>query len=252
METAAASLGELARQYSPAQRRTIAAALALFVERGVGDTSLQMIANAVGVTKAAIYHQFRTKEAIVLAVAEVELVALEEAVDNALAGGVGPEVRRELLARVIAIAVARRKAVGTLLSDPVLLRYLNEQDLYRRLMSRVRAVLFGYEDTDRSRVSSCGPRGGIRCGRQPIARRPGCGDAPARALRGHAASLARQRGWRSLTSQWCVRGVRRSSLGRVPMEAGPRRALQARRRRQLACRAGRLVAVVEPPLRHKL
>ncbi len=111
-----------------------------------------MIANAVGVTKAAIYHQFRTKEAIVLAVAEVELVALEEAVDNALAGGVGPEVRRELLARVIAIAVARRKAVGTLLSDPVLLRYLNEQDLYRRLMSRVRAVLFGYEDTDRSRV----------------------------------------------------------------------------------------------------
>jgi AcrR family transcriptional regulator len=152
VETAAASLGELARQYSPAQRRTIAAALELFVDRGVGDTSLQMIANAVGVTKAAIYHQFRTKEAIVLAVAEVELVGLEEAVDSALADGVRPEVKRELLSRVIGIAVARRKAVGTLLSDPVLLRYLNEQDLYRRLMSRVRAVLFGHDVTDRSRV----------------------------------------------------------------------------------------------------
>ena len=152
MEAAAMSLGERARQYTPTQRRTIDAALALFVQRGVGDTSLQMIATEVGVTKAAIYYQFKTKEEIVLAVAEVELSGLEEAVDTALGMGGGLEARRWLLARVIDLAVSQRRAVGTLLSDPVLVRYLNEQELYRRLMSRLLAVLFGHEGGDKARV----------------------------------------------------------------------------------------------------
>ncbi len=111
-----------------------------------------MIATAAGVSKAAIYSQFKTKEAIVLAVAEVELRGLEEAVDAALGEGGGPDARRRLLSRVIDMAVARRKAVGTLLSDPVLVRYLNEQELYQRLMARLLAALFGHEVDDRSRV----------------------------------------------------------------------------------------------------
>jgi AcrR family transcriptional regulator len=40
-----------------AQGRIIAAALELFARNGVGGTSLQMIADAIGVTKAAVYHQ---------------------------------------------------------------------------------------------------------------------------------------------------------------------------------------------------
>ena len=43
---------------SPAQARVVTAAAALFAERGVGGTSLQMIADANGVTKAAVYNQF--------------------------------------------------------------------------------------------------------------------------------------------------------------------------------------------------
>ena len=38
-----------------------------------------MIADAIGVTKAAVYHQFKTKEEIVLAAAEVELAQVEAA-----------------------------------------------------------------------------------------------------------------------------------------------------------------------------
>jgi AcrR family transcriptional regulator len=152
MTTVATSLGERARGYSPTQRRTIDAALALFVELGVGDTSLQMVATAIGVSKAAIYHQFRTKEALVLAVAEVELQQLEEAVDQALDRGSNLETRSWLLSRVIDIAVSRRRAVGTFLSDPGLVRYLNDQDPYRRLMSRLLSVLFGHEAGDSARV----------------------------------------------------------------------------------------------------
>lgn len=152
MDTAPASLGERARLYRATQRRTIDVALKLFVEHGVGETSFQMVADGAGVTKAAIYHQFRSKEALVLAVAEVELVLLEEAVDTARRRGDHPEVRRWLLEQIVDLAISRRNAVGTLLNDPVLVRYLNDQPLYRRLMAELVAVLFGRDADDRSRV----------------------------------------------------------------------------------------------------
>ena len=60
-------------RYTAVQMRIVAAALDLFAEHGVNGSSLQMIADAIGVTKAAVYHQFPTKEAIVVAAVEVEL-----------------------------------------------------------------------------------------------------------------------------------------------------------------------------------
>lgn len=51
-----------------ARERVIEASLSLFAERGVNGTSLQMIADHLGVRKAAIYYQFHTKDDIVLAV----------------------------------------------------------------------------------------------------------------------------------------------------------------------------------------
>ena len=62
--------------YSAAQKRVIAASLDLFGTHGVSGTSLQMIADAIGVTKAAVYHQFKSKDDVVIAVAETELAAL--------------------------------------------------------------------------------------------------------------------------------------------------------------------------------
>ena len=56
---------------STAQARIISAALELFAQNGVGGTSLQMIADAIGVTKAAVYHQYNTKDEIVLAAAKL-------------------------------------------------------------------------------------------------------------------------------------------------------------------------------------
>src|SRR5262244_714137 len=65
--------------FTPPKARIVEAALRLFTEHGVSGTSLQMIADAIGVTKAAVYHQYNTKEEIVLAVAEVVLAGLEAA-----------------------------------------------------------------------------------------------------------------------------------------------------------------------------
>ena len=68
---------------TPTQQRIIDAAHELFAEHGISATSLQMIANSVGVSKAAVYHQFKTKEEIVLAATTSELLTLQEVLDVA-------------------------------------------------------------------------------------------------------------------------------------------------------------------------
>ncbi len=51
---------------SDSRRLIVEAALELFRDNGVDATSLQMIADKLGVTKAAIYYHFKTKDEIVL------------------------------------------------------------------------------------------------------------------------------------------------------------------------------------------
>jgi AcrR family transcriptional regulator len=132
----------MSSDYRPAQMRIVRAALDLFGEQGVSGTSLQMIADAVGVTKAAVYHQFRTKEAIVVAAVEVELGGLEEVLDAAEAGSDHNAVGT-LLAEVISLAVARRRIVSTLLHDPVIIRLLADHGPFQKFMERLYRALLG-------------------------------------------------------------------------------------------------------------
>lgn len=152
--TTTPTLRELAARYSPTQRRTIDAALELFGVHGVGGTSLQMIADALGVTKAAIYHQFQTKDAIVLAVIEVELQPLEAALERAERAGPGMDARERLLADVIDAVVANRGSLSTLQADPVMFRVLGEHPPSIRMWTRLFALLLGDDVSDQARVRS--------------------------------------------------------------------------------------------------
>lgn len=141
--------------YSAAQTRIIEAALDLFAEHGISGTSLQMIADAIGVTKAAVYHQYRTKDEIVLAVAEVLLSRLEAAVTDAEAERSPARARQVLIARIIELAVERRRTAGVLQRDPLMLRCLEEHEPFRRVMERVNRVLMGRGAFDsRARVQA--------------------------------------------------------------------------------------------------
>ena len=137
---------------SEAQARVIAAALGLFADHGVNGTSLQMIADALGVTKAAIYHQFKTKDEIVVAAVEVELVKLEVALDAADAEPDPQRARELVLAQVIDSAVAQRGMVGVVQHDPVIVRHLARHRPFRDLMHRLYAVLTGGAVTVDARV----------------------------------------------------------------------------------------------------
>ena len=137
-----------------AQARVLAAALELFADHGVSGTSLQMIADAIGVTKAAVYHQFKTKEEIVIAVTDMELGRLEDALTAAEAEDDPLRARKVLLTRVIDMAVERRGWVRTLQSDPVIIRLLGEHEPFRQFISRLYGVLLDEHDDTEARISA--------------------------------------------------------------------------------------------------
>ena len=143
-ETAAERFSSVAR--SAAQTRILRAALDLFSEHGVTATSLQMIADALGVTKAAVYHQFKTKDEIVIAVTEMQLARLEEPLEEAEAAEDRPQARELLLNRVIEMAVEERRMVGLMQSDPVIIRFLAEHRPFQVFLERLYAALIG-DDT---------------------------------------------------------------------------------------------------------
>jgi AcrR family transcriptional regulator len=111
-----------------------------------------MIADRIGVTKAAVYHQFRTKEEIVLAVAEVELARLETALNAAEAESTDAHARAVLLEQVIGLAVERRRWVQSLQNDPSIIRLLSEHEPFLDLMNRLYSVLNGEDASTETRV----------------------------------------------------------------------------------------------------
>lgn len=151
-ELAEGPFGTLAR--SRPQQRILTAALDLIGSHGVSGTSLQMIADAIGVTKAAVYHQYRSKNDIVIAVTENELAILQDALVAAEADERPHEARRTLLIQLIDLAVTRRQWVGTLTSDPVIVRILGEHPPFQQFMSRLYGVLLDQRDDTKARVSA--------------------------------------------------------------------------------------------------
>ncbi|HEY1841317.1 MAG TPA: helix-turn-helix domain-containing protein [Mycobacterium sp.] len=139
---------------TPAQSRILQAALDLFADHGVSGTSLQMIADAVGVTKAAVYHKFKTKEEIVIAVAEMELATLEGALEAAEAQADSVRAREVLLTEVVGMAVERRRWVMSLQNDPVMVRVLGEHEPFRNLITRLYAILLDEADDTEARISA--------------------------------------------------------------------------------------------------
>jgi AcrR family transcriptional regulator len=137
---------------SAAQARIVDAALDLFAEHGVGGTSLQMIADAIGVTKAAVYHQYKTKDEIVVAAADAELARMEAALDAVEAEPSRERAREALLTQIVNLAVERRRMESTLLGDPVIVRFFAHNERFRQVMDRLYRLLMGDDAGPEARV----------------------------------------------------------------------------------------------------
>ena len=109
------------------RERIQAIALELFAEQGYEKTSLREIAERLGVTKAALYYHFKSKEDIVRSFVEDYRAELEQVIAWGASQPRTPETRAEILGRYAGIvseqlAVIRfmeqnQAAMHTLMSD---------------------------------------------------------------------------------------------------------------------------------------
>jgi AcrR family transcriptional regulator len=87
------------REQSDTRTRIQAVALDLFNEQGYEATSLREIAERLGVTKAALYYHFKTKEDIVGSLVQDRIDALLALLDWAESQPPGPHLREQVIRR---------------------------------------------------------------------------------------------------------------------------------------------------------
>ncbi len=130
------------------------AALRLFAEHGVSGTSLQMIADALGVTKAAVYWHYRTKDEIVLGVLTPVVEQLSRVVQTAR-GKRGRRARTEaLVTGLVDAAVHARMVYVVLAGDPFIGELLAKDERLRSVVEEMTGLLAGPECDEAQRVSA--------------------------------------------------------------------------------------------------
>jgi AcrR family transcriptional regulator len=137
---------------SAAQARIISAAVQLFARHGVGGTSLQMIADEIGVTKAAVYHQYKTKDEIVLAAAQGELARLREVIEVAEREPNAKRARDAAVNGIVERAIESRRTMSSILTDPVIVGFFAHDNAFRDTTRRLRVLLVGDDISPETRV----------------------------------------------------------------------------------------------------
>ena len=123
------------------QQRFIDAAIALFTRHSFAGTSLQMIADEVGVTKSAVHHHFRTRDELLNAVVEPLLGEVRRAVEAA-EGKRGRRARAErMLSGFVDVAVKNRMLLPTLIGDPGAVETLRSRTEVSDLVDRMITLL---------------------------------------------------------------------------------------------------------------
>ena len=147
-------INENSQKLGSSKARIVQTALELFSIHGVNETSLRMIAEKIGVSKAAVYYQFNSKSEIVVAVGNFILNQLEERARQ-IALEVSPSKRRRLIIdELIYNAVQNRHMASFLQRDPVILRLFEEHDPFRNMMQSIHDLINGGNDSKENKVTS--------------------------------------------------------------------------------------------------
>lgn len=171
-----------------APERLLAVALDLFSRHGVSGTSLQMIADELGVTKAAVYHRFQTKEDIVWAVIAPSMEKLAEVARNSEAQRRRSDQLGTALAGVVDLVVENRRVTAIILGDPAVGRLVREHPVLHALEERINRVLAGPDPDEATLVGTAMLSGGLMTAGMD----PRLADLDDAALRRHLLDTARR------------------------------------------------------------
>lgn len=130
------------------------AALRLFLQWGFEGTHVSMVADEVGVTKAAVTYHFPTKDHLLVALAEPLLDALDGVVPSRDDPPDWPEGVQALVEAYLAILLANRDLAVWLEGDNAV---LVNTEVGQRLLDnheRMRAALIGHDPDPRSRLAA--------------------------------------------------------------------------------------------------
>ncbi len=134
--------------------RILDVALHLFATHSFAGTSLQMIADEMGITKAAVYHHFHTREDLLTALIAPAVAEMRAVSDDASAQRT-PQARTEhMLTGFAELAVRHRHLVAILTNDQAIIHLLRSQSLLVELLERPVALLGGTAPEPAGRINA--------------------------------------------------------------------------------------------------
>lgn len=139
----------------------IEAALSLFAEYGVHATSLQMIADQLGVTKAAVYYQFQSKDDIVLAVVRPIFDDMARIVRIAAALPSPVSQRDTAVSGVVEVSIEHRRVMAVFNGDPVVHTLVKSNEEFTRVVDELAELLIGDQHDVSGRVTAAMVTAGI-------------------------------------------------------------------------------------------
>ncbi|MCU1645244.1 MAG: hypothetical protein JWN03_5519 [Nocardia sp.] len=140
-DTGATTRAEQARQ---TRQRIIDTARSMFSERGYEATTLQQIADEMGLTKAAVYYYFRTKAEIFREIVVPEFRAMNELLDRAETVRSRPKRVQLVIAGMVDMLVAQREALAILQANPAIdVRIDSDNGSFESMRDRALVVLYG-------------------------------------------------------------------------------------------------------------
>lgn len=135
------------------RERIQAAALQLFIEQGFTATSLQQVADKVGVTKAALYYHFPSKADLARSIFLPWKEDLDRFLDDAEAHPDQPP--RELIGDAFDVLVRHRDAFVAMMVDGSILSHIDLVSWTKEWAERLQRLFLGPNPTiyERTRVS---------------------------------------------------------------------------------------------------
>jgi AcrR family transcriptional regulator len=136
-----------------ARERVLEAALELFAKHGVHGTSLQMIADRLGVGKGAVYYQFQSKDEIALAVVLPVFEDIERLTRIAELLPTHDAQRDVAISGLVELAIRHRQVSSLFYGDPTIHQLIESDEAIQVIFDRFSALLHGPEPDTATRVA---------------------------------------------------------------------------------------------------